>query len=204
MYCGMPLPLPPVSPCPTLSSRVKCRHCSWTGSKHATRCARHYQKNHGYHAGGGGASSSGDALSQETGTSSNASTTSAPSGRGLKQLHITLNTHRRLSKQQQRDAEYIMVLMQLRYGLSLQAMSSPELQAVMDAADCQLRIPCRKTLQRRQKELSDHTKRRVERRLAALKTVTLGVDMWEDDGRHVSSTVWDLCASHCWRCTSRS
>ena len=197
MHSGMPPPLPPAPPCPILSSQVKCRHSSWTGSKHATRCANHYQKQHGYHASGGGASSSGDALSQDAGTSSNASTASAPSGRGLKQLHITLNTHRRLSKQQQRDAEYRMVLMQLRYGLSLQAMSSPELQAVMDAADCQLRIPCRKTLQRRQQELSAHTKRRVVRRLSALKTVTNRVDMWEDDGRHISYGAGDLWTHHC-------
>ena len=149
MYSSMLLPLPPASPCPFVPFQVKCRHCSWTGSKHATRCARHYQKHHGYRSGdGGGASSSGDGLSQDldVATSSNASTASSPSGRGLKQLHITLNTHRRLSKQQQREAEYRMVLLQLRYGLSLSAISSPELQAVMDAADTQFRVPCARTL----------------------------------------------------------
>ena len=177
---------PSFPPVPFVRSQVKCRHCSWTGSKHATRYANHHQKHHGGPQGSGGASCSVDTLSQDTGVSSNASTASAPSGRGLKQLHITLNTNRRLSKHKQRDAEYRMVLMQLRYGLSLQAMSSPELQAVMDAADRQLRIPCPKTLQRRQKELSAHTKRRVERGLAAMKTVTIGVDMWEDDARHFS------------------
>ena len=193
---------PSTSPChpPSLSllPQVKCRHCSWTGSKHATRCARHYQKHHGYRSGGGGGtSSSGDGLSQDAATSSNASTASTPSGRGLKQLHITLNTNRRLSKQQQREAEYRMVLLQLRYGLSLSAMSSPELQAVMDAAESQFRVPCPKTLQRRQAELAAHTKKRVVRRLAACKTVTIGVDMWEDDARHVSTPLGGLRPHDC-------
>ena len=118
---NLPLPLPPLA-------QVKCRHCSWTGSKHATRCARQYQKHHGYSLDSScGASSSGDALSQEIATSSNASSSvRSASSHGLKQLHMTLSTHRRLNKHEQREAEYKLILLQLRYGLSLQAMSSPD------------------------------------------------------------------------------
>ena len=88
-------------------------------------------------------------------------------------------------------------MLQLPYGLSLQSMSSPELQGVMDAAECQFRVPCGRTLQRRQAELAAHTKRRVVRRLAACKTVTIGVDMWEDDARHVSTPLGGLRPDDC-------
>ena len=64
-------------------------------------------------------------------------------------------------------------------------------RAARGATECQFWVPCGWTLQKRQAELGAHTKRRVERRLAACKTVALGVDIWEDDGRHFPKQHWD-------------
>ena len=47
-------------------------------------------------------------------------------------------------------------------------------------------LACSRTRQKRQGAMAAHTRKRVDRRLAAIKTCTTAVDMWEDDGRHVS------------------
>ena len=127
------------------------------------------------------------ATNSNTSLSSQASTAPADPGTTilthgrLRQLNITLSGSRPFTASEQRVAEHRLVLLQLKFGLSLNALSSPEMADFVRSVRSDFRVPCPRTLQRRQGELAEHTRKRVNHRLQAIKLASLSVDMWEDD-----------------------
>lgn len=163
--------------------KVRCRHCNWTGSAHATRCKHHYIRAHKSQSQLCLVSSMDASQSSSSSQPSESTESSTPPPCPLKPLFQTRLLKfgdRTFSKDEQRRAEEYLSMLQVRHGLSLHALASKEMKLFVGALRCDFNLPASSTLQRRGQALFQRVKTEVEERLRSAKVVSLACDGWED------------------------
>jgi hypothetical protein len=148
--------------------KVKCKYCTWTASANASRIAKHFHRHHGKLL--AGIEAEAEATEVNTEVSVKRQRTEAPIARFLDKLP---DARRRLADEK-------LSILQLKFGLSLSALTSDEMRHFCAVLSAGYRVPSRPTLQERGKEIYAKLRSRVNELMAKAKIVCFSTDCWED------------------------